>query len=341
MKARAIKLKKGSVIGRHWQITKRIGEGAFGAVYKVRHIDTDEEAALKAEYNRANREVLKIEALILRRLEGRPFFPQILQSGRKTLYSYIVMTKVGKVCTISTQIRLGINMLYGLKQLHDIGFIHRDLKPANMALGLRGTPAQRFIHYFDFGLSREYIILDTDGRRKMRRPRAKAHFRGTVRYCSANALERGEQGRPDDLWALIYVMAELRGPLPWRRFRDRNTVLNMKRNTPLENLLANCPLEMMAFAEHVSCLNYYIRPDYSFLYYLLEQVMTNGSIRFNDPYDWEVGWKSKEFLSNGRDELFSSPEEDVGTGLSPDDTKGFDEYNPFPAEFFASNPLGF
>ncbi|VDL68793.1 unnamed protein product, partial [Nippostrongylus brasiliensis] len=183
-------------------------------------------AALKAEYNRANREVLKIEALILRRLEGRPFFPQILQSGRKTLYSYIVMTllevsndlialrnkcnelllfrKVGKVCTISTQIRLGINMLYGLKQLHDIGFIHRDLKPANMALGLRGTPAQRFIHYFDFGLSREYIILDTDGRRKMRRPRAKAHFRGTVRYCSANALERGEQGRPDDLWALIY-----------------------------------------------------------------------------------------------------------------------------------------
>ncbi|WKY13270.1 hypothetical protein Q1695_004242 [Nippostrongylus brasiliensis] len=340
MKARAIKLKKGSVIGRHWQITKRIGEGAFGAVYKVRHIDTDEEAALKAEYNRANREVLKIEALILRRLEGRPFFPQILQSGRKTLYSYIVMTLL-EVSNDLIALRNKCNELLLFRKVGKIGFIHRDLKPANMALGLRGTPAQRFIHYFDFGLSREYIILDTDGRRKMRRPRAKAHFRGTVRYCSANALERGEQGRPDDLWALIYVMAELRGPLPWRRFRDRNTVLNMKRNTPLENLLANCPLEMMAFAEHVSCLNYYIRPDYSFLYYLLEQVMTNGSIRFNDPYDWEVGWKSKEFLSNGRDELFSSPEEDVGTGLSPDDTKGFDEYNPFPAEFFASNPLGF
>ncbi|KAK6012751.1 hypothetical protein OSTOST_22073, partial [Ostertagia ostertagi] len=125
--------------------------------------------------------------MILRRLEGKSHFAQLLQTGKKTTYSYIVMTllgesldnilkKVGRICTISTQIRIGINTLYEIKQLHDVGFIHRDLKPGNMALGSYGTPQRRFIHIFDFGLAREYIMVDRDGRTKMRRPRPRAHF---------------------------------------------------------------------------------------------------------------------------------------------------------------------
>ncbi|VDP56325.1 unnamed protein product, partial [Heligmosomoides polygyrus] len=154
--------------------------------------------------------------------------------------------KAGKICTISTQVRIGINVLHCIKQLHDVrfyfdknrgwpqneksatkytqcasqvGFVHRDVKPGNMALGLVGTAERRFIHILDFGLAREYIIVDVDGKTKMRRPRERAHFRGTVRYCSANAQERGEQGRPDDLWCLLYILVELRGALPWSRVR--------------------------------------------------------------------------------------------------------------------------
>ncbi|KAK5982133.1 Protein kinase domain-containing protein [Trichostrongylus colubriformis] len=148
-----------------------------------------------------------------------------------------------------------------------------------MALGCNGTRYERFIHLFDFGLAREYIVLDKDGRTKMRRPRARAHFRGTIRYCSPNAQERGEQGRPDDLWCLLYMMAELRGPLPWTRVRDRSKVLRMKREVEMDKLLENCPVELLAFAEHLTTLNYYIRPDYSFLYHLLEQVLNAGNIK--------------------------------------------------------------
>ncbi|KAK5984216.1 hypothetical protein GCK32_010569, partial [Trichostrongylus colubriformis] len=68
--------------------------------------------------------------MILRRLEGKAYFAQLLQAGKKTLYSYIVMTllgesldtvlkKAGRICTISTQIRIGINTLFEIKQLHD------------------------------------------------------------------------------------------------------------------------------------------------------------------------------------------------------------------------------
>ncbi|KAK6049417.1 hypothetical protein COOONC_13077 [Cooperia oncophora] len=129
-----MKLGKGKVIGKRWRILKRIGEGGFGAVYKVENIDTNELAALKAEWNRGPRSVLRLEAMILRRLEGKTHFAQLLQTGKKTSYSYIVMTllgesldtvlkKIGRICTISTQIRVGINALYEIKQLHDVGFI--------------------------------------------------------------------------------------------------------------------------------------------------------------------------------------------------------------------------
>lgn len=50
-------------------------------------------------------------------------------------------------------------------------------------------------------------------------PLAHLLFSGTTRYCSANAHKRSEQGRPDDLWSMLYVLAEMRGPLPWDRVR--------------------------------------------------------------------------------------------------------------------------
>ncbi|KAK6010744.1 hypothetical protein OSTOST_24202, partial [Ostertagia ostertagi] len=204
---------------------------------------------------------------ILRRLADYPFFPHLLDSGKKATYSYIILTLLGpslnkilkyvtvqvchprpsmsghvhstlcfrlygKVCSVSTQVRVGINVLFALKQLHDIGFVHRDLKPGNLAVGPVGTPQFRLIHMFDFG------PRPSQDNKKMAAhikcgavPRV--HFssltslfrpqicmrhrtsRGTLRYCSINCHEKGEQGRDDDLWCYLYMLIELRGPLPW------------------------------------------------------------------------------------------------------------------------------
>ncbi|EYC36131.1 hypothetical protein Y032_0930g3092 [Ancylostoma ceylanicum] len=159
------------------------------------------------------------------------------------------------------------------------GFIHRDLKPANVAVGPVGTPQFRFLHIFDFGLAREYIVMPRTGPPKMRRPRQRAHFRGTLRYCSVNTHEKGEQGRDDDLWCLLYMLVELRGPLPWSKVRERRLISRIKRTIDMEKLLENCPVELLVFAEHLTTLNYYIRPNYALLYQLLLQVMEAGKIR--------------------------------------------------------------
>ncbi|PIO65935.1 hypothetical protein TELCIR_12369 [Teladorsagia circumcincta] len=61
----AIKLSKGKVIGKRWRILKRIGEGGFGAVYKVEDVETHDLAALKAEWDRGPRSVLRLEAMVV------------------------------------------------------------------------------------------------------------------------------------------------------------------------------------------------------------------------------------------------------------------------------------
>ncbi|VDM62423.1 unnamed protein product [Angiostrongylus costaricensis] len=225
-----VQIPKGEIISKRWRIIKKLGEGGCGAVYKVENIHTKQEAALKAESNFVSGgSVLKLEVQILQRLLNRPYVAQLLHSGKRETYCYVVMTLLGeslrhitklvKIAVVSSQVRIGINILFGLKQIHDIGFIHRDIKPANMAVGKFGTPEYRFIHILDFGLAREFVVMSSGGKLKMRRPRARALFRGTTRYCSIGTHEKSEQGRMDDLWCLLYMLAELRGPLPWTNRR--------------------------------------------------------------------------------------------------------------------------
>lgn len=117
--------------------------------------------------------------------------------------------------SISTQTRLGMQILYGIKQLHDVGYIHRDLKPANLAIGRKG-PESGILYLFDFGLAREFVFRQND-RIWLRHPGENTLFRGTARhvlestsliildfrYCSANAHSKSEQGRPHDLWSMV------------------------------------------------------------------------------------------------------------------------------------------
>uniref|UniRef100_A0A1I8EB59 Protein kinase domain-containing protein n=1 Tax=Wuchereria bancrofti TaxID=6293 RepID=A0A1I8EB59_WUCBA len=277
-------LEKGLIVGKRWRIIDKLGEGGCGAVYKVEDIQTFAKAALKAESNFVEGgSVLKLEVQILRRLEGRKYVVQLFQSAKKETYSYMVMTLLGRslnqlfkqypICTVSTQVRVGINILHGLKQLHEVGYIHRDVKPANLAIGRRGQ-AIHIIHILDFGLSREYVIRN-NGSVKLRKPRTNTLFRGTIRYCSANTHTRNEQGRPDDLWSMVYVLVEMRGPLPWDNIRlsTRHCAVIVPKNF------------LMLITTHLRTLDYYTRPNYSYIYERLYKVMQNCN--YNDPYDWE------------------------------------------------------
>ncbi|VDM06937.1 unnamed protein product [Wuchereria bancrofti] len=293
-------LEKGLIVGKRWRIIDKLGEGGCGAVYKVEDIQTFAKAALKAESNFVEGgSVLKLEVQILRRLEGRKYVVQLFQSAKKETYSYMVMTLLGRslnqlfkqypICTVSTQVRVGINILHGLKQLHEVGYIHRDVKPANLAIGRRGQ-AIHIIHILDFGLSREYVIRN-NGSVKLRKPRTNTLFRqdysGTIRYCSANTHTRNEQGRPDDLWSMVYVLVEMRGPLPWDNIRGKDEIGKAKFQTLDTTLCSNSPKELLDITTHLRTLDYYTRPNYSYIYERLYKVMQNCNYKFSDPYDWE------------------------------------------------------
>lgn len=145
----------------------------------------------------------------------------------------------------------------------------------------------------DFGLARQYISDEQDGK-KMRRPREKAQFRGTSRYCSIAMHDRFEQGRVDDLWALVYILAELRCRLTWHDVDDKVEIGEMKRRIPDEMLLAKSPTQMLEFVKIVRNTNFYDRPDYEKLFSLLDDVMAKADYKWSDPYHWEPDKKEEK-----------------------------------------------
>jgi tau tubulin kinase len=147
---------------------------------------------------------------------------------------------------VSTACDLALQMLQALESLHCEGLLHRDVKPSNFVLAfphqyhadsLReewtragereqwarralptvegGHPGWSQVVALDFGLCRQHL-QEADW--QPRRARSVADFRGTSQYASLTAHENQELGRRDDLWSLLYLLADLcvPGGLPWR-----------------------------------------------------------------------------------------------------------------------------
>ena len=135
---------------------------------------------------------------------------KLFGTGRTINYYFIIMTLLGpsvsnlfqkmknKKFSKTTSFLLARQMLHGIRDIHNIGYIHRDIKPSNFGIGINC----RNIFIFDFGLSREYI--NKNGKLKPQRPIAT--FQGTITYASVNAHNKKEIGRHDDLWSLFYIL---------------------------------------------------------------------------------------------------------------------------------------
>ncbi|CAG5081429.1 Oidioi.mRNA.OKI2018_I69.PAR.g9876.t1.cds [Oikopleura dioica] len=291
-----------------WKIIKKIGGGGFGEIYESLFVETGEKVAIKLESAEQSKQVLKMEVAVLKALQNKSrHVCKFFGCGREIRFNYIVMTLVGKslaelrraqpkgTFSLSTTLRLGQQLLQAIRDIHDVGFLHRDVKPSNFAI------IGRRVYMLDYGLARQYI--DSSG--NVRQPRSIAGFRGTVRYTSVNAHNNSELGRHDDLWSLFYMLVEmLIGQLPWRKIKDKDQVGQIKRTFSHEELLRheNVPDEFQPFLKHIQNLKYEVKPDYDYLFSLLDNAIERNGIEETEPFDWEQGEGPTVSVINERDE---------------------------------------
>eukprot|EP00440_Ansanella_granifera_P069910 gb/GFBE01075847.1/.p1 GENE.gb/GFBE01075847.1/~~gb/GFBE01075847.1/.p1 ORF type:complete len:353 (+),score=87.00 gb/GFBE01075847.1/:1-1059(+) len=271
-----------SVNGDKYDITKKLGAGCFGEVYKGIKKDTKVEVAVKFEdVSNASSQQLQLEheANILSQLRN-PTQPQgfaeFYYSGREGNWHCLVMEFLGKSLednvqscggklTPKTSCLIAEQILMRIEYLHSKCIVHRDIKPENFMMGIKDKC--HHIYLIDFGLSKKYFD-DKGG--KHAPYRQKLNLTGTARYASINAHRGIEQSRRDDLEAIGHMlMYFLRGHLPWSGLEAKNKaekyrkIKETKEVTRLSDLCAGFPEAFMQYLDYARGLEFQSRPDYN------------------------------------------------------------------------------
>ncbi|MFH4976643.1 hypothetical protein AB6A40_003352 [Gnathostoma spinigerum] len=296
---RLIELQPGSMVN-EWQIVRKLGEGAFGAVYVCAR--KGELFALKVEGIHEKVQLLKMEAVVLTELKqvnSMKHFCTVEDKGRHERFIYLVMTLVGKSLqdlrkmspnkrfSIGTVCSVGIQCVEALEELHAIGYLHRDVKPGNFACGRKELRQCRRIFLLDFGMCRQFCHSNGE----IKKPRTAAGFRGTLKYAPLACHILRDQCRKDDLESLLYMLVELiRGKLPWRNLVSKNEVGVCKKRCRVDKginrLFGECPRRFVDILRICDKTRYFDEPDYTTIKALLQKSIVET--RSEDiPYDWE------------------------------------------------------
>nr|XP_055095514.1 microtubule-associated serine/threonine-protein kinase 3 isoform X7 [Symphalangus syndactylus] len=206
-----------------FETIKLISNGAYGAVYLVRHRDTRQRFAIK-KINKQNLilrnqiQQVFVERDILTFAEN-PFVVSMFCSFETRRHLCMVMEYVegGDCATLLKNMGpLPVDMarLYfaetvlALEYLHNYGIVHRDLKPDNLLITSLGH-----IKLTDFGLSKIGLMsmatnlyeghIEKDAREFIDK-----QVCGTPEYIAPEVIFRQGYGKPVDWWAMGIVLYE-------------------------------------------------------------------------------------------------------------------------------------
>ncbi|XP_056146447.1 microtubule-associated serine/threonine-protein kinase 4 [Lampris incognitus] len=204
-------------------MTKLISNGAYGAVYLVRHKETKQRFAMK-KINKQNlilRNQIQqafVERDILTFAEN-PFVVSMYCSFETRRHLCMVMEYVegGDCATLLKNMGpLPVDMarmyfaetVLALEYLHNYGIVHRDLKPDNLLITSMGH-----IKLTDFGLSKVGLMNMTtnlyEGHiEKDAREFSDKQVCGTPEYIAPEVILRQGYGKPVDWWAMGIILYE-------------------------------------------------------------------------------------------------------------------------------------
>jgi eukaryotic-like serine/threonine-protein kinase len=217
-------LQPGRVVAGRYRVERLIGSGGMGAVYLVRHVNTDEALAMKVlhahaladetaveRFRREARAPAKIASEHVARvtdadtapdLSNVPFYVMEYLDGRDL--ERIVLEK-GPLAP-SLVVEYLRQAARALDRAHAMGIIHRDLKPENLFVTHRedGSPC---IKLLDFGIAR---LADSNEAGSHLKTKAGYVF-GTPSYMSPEQTtgDHKRVGPATDVWALGLVAFKL------------------------------------------------------------------------------------------------------------------------------------
>lgn len=198
-----------NIIAKKYVLTKRLGQGQFGAVCQASCLKTKKLYAVKLESKDVEFSLLKHEATILYHLSSQKctHIPYIYFYGICNPYVCIVMTYYeGSLDIHKDQMDLEEKviwwnqMLTAISKIHQTGIVHRDIKPQHF-MKLAGKSEW---HLIDFGLATSYMI---ESRHVIETP--KDSIIGTPNYVSYYVHLGKEHVRRDDFLSLLYIFIEL------------------------------------------------------------------------------------------------------------------------------------
>lgn len=207
-------------VGGHYKLLSKLGEGAFGEVYRAQHELLEQEFAVKllrqelCEDQQVRDRFLDEARALIRFNHGNVV--QLRHVGEHEGRLFLVMDfvkgealndvlRVEGPFSEARAVALIDQVLQGLAAAHAVGIVHRDLKPSNLLVEKRPDGTEK-LHILDFGLSK--LGAAGDGMKSAHRS-VSGSIIGTLAYMSPEQIQGHTVDQRSDVFAAGLVLMEM------------------------------------------------------------------------------------------------------------------------------------